>query len=228
MINNWPNASANFWVNRQGVWYCVGTGIAWHAGVVAAGMPNNFNSFGVETDQTVNETPSPVMLDSVTRGFAALLKEMGRNSASYWFHKTIAPMRKQDPWLGPSSANSANWNNELMQRRIAVQTIMDGGSSSKPNPTPPQDEDDEVNNEDIETISYQAAQKILDALAGVKGGGKTDGLTDKGLAARNAIARNYLGQPFGTIKKDGKVRDIENLMADTAMAVGVPVFDPKA
>lgn len=134
MIDNWNNASANFWVNRQGVWYCVGTGVSWHAGVVESGMPNNFNAFGVETDQTVNEIPSVTMVNSVRRGFAALLKQMGRNANSLYFHKTVAPLRKQDPWLGPSSANSGNWLNELAGERNNVQQLMTG---AVPVPIPP-------------------------------------------------------------------------------------------
>lgn len=153
MISNWPNASANFWVNRQGVWYCVGTGVAYHAGAVVAGMPNNFNSFGVETDQTINETPSPAMLEAVRIGFAVLLKHMGRNSSSYYFHKTIAPNRKQDPWLGQSSANSTNWPVEIVVKRGELQREMDGSNTGggnipnkpdpQPEPNPPVPEFDE-------------------------------------------------------------------------------------
>lgn len=134
MISNWRSASANFWVNRQGVWYVVGVGVAWHTGSVLSGMPNNFAAFGVETDQTVNEVPSPAMLESTRRGFAALLKKMGRNAQSLHFHKTIAtPVgRKQDPWFDSGSNTVANWPKELSRERANVQRYMDGGAVKPP------------------------------------------------------------------------------------------------
>lgn len=128
MINNWPNASANFWVDRRGAWFAVGAGVAWHAGKVMDGVPGNFDSFGVETDQTIGETPSPAMLDSVRVGFAALFRHMGRNADSLWFHKIIArpPGRKVDPWMGPGSANPLNWPAELAAERQIVQGLING------------------------------------------------------------------------------------------------------
>lgn len=142
MISNWDNASANFWVNRYGHWYCVGTGVSWQAGVVLSGMPNNFTSFGVETDQTINETPTQALLDGVRTGMAALLKHMGRSSQSLWFHKSVAPMRKQDPWLGATSADRGNWPTELTIERGRVQNIINGTVvpplvPPKPKPKPP-------------------------------------------------------------------------------------------
>src|ERR1700712_1732463 len=55
MISNWSSSSANVWIDRQGRWHLVGTGISWHAGSVLPGMPGNMDSFGIETDHTVNE-----------------------------------------------------------------------------------------------------------------------------------------------------------------------------
>lgn len=126
MIDNWNNASANFWVNRYGVWYCVGTGVSYQAGVVDTDMPNNFNSFGVETDQTINELPAIQLLESVRIGFAALMEAQGRSANSVHFHKSVAPKRKQDPWLGPASSNSANWADELKAERSNIQDIING------------------------------------------------------------------------------------------------------
>lgn len=158
MIDNWNNASANFWVNRQGVWYCVGAGVAWHAGSVLSGMPNNYSSFGVETDQTVNEVPSQAMLTATRKGFAALLKRMGRNAQSLHFHKTVAsPVgRKQDPWFDNGSNNQGNWQNELNRERNNVQAIMDGGTGGG-------DWLDMVSKEELITIVNDTVANVLRA-----------------------------------------------------------------
>lgn len=128
MLNNWDEASANFRVDRYGVWECVGAGVSWHAGKIVNGTPGNFESFGVETDQTINETPSQAMLASVRVGSAALLKHMGRDSSSLWFHKIIArpPGRKVDPWFSTASNNAANWPSELASERAIVQGLIQG------------------------------------------------------------------------------------------------------
>jgi hypothetical protein len=141
MVSNWNNASANFWVDLNGVWYLVGVGASWHAGSVRAGMPNNFNSFGVETDHTINETYSDHMLECIRRGFAALLGHMGVDAMSLHFHKTIAsPVgRKSDPWFDSRSNDINYWNEELYRERNAVQDYMDGITSS---PTPIEEDDD--------------------------------------------------------------------------------------
>lgn len=142
MVNNWANASANFRVTRHGVWQCVGAGVAYHAGSTQVGHPANWNSFGVETDQTVNETPSPVMLDSTRAGFAALFKHMGRGADSLYFHKTSAyPLgRKVDPWFDAGSNDKANWPAELARERALVQQLINGPSVASVvdnRPTPP-------------------------------------------------------------------------------------------
>jgi Putative peptidoglycan binding domain/N-acetylmuramoyl-L-alanine amidase len=127
MIANWNNASANFWVDRDGTWYCVGAGVAWHTGPIVMGTPGNFECFGVETNQTVGETPAPAMLEATRAGFAALFRHMGRNADSLWFHKSIArpPGRKVDPWFGPASNDRANWPGELAVERRNVQQLID-------------------------------------------------------------------------------------------------------
>lgn len=159
MIDNWANASANFWVNRPGVWYCVGTGVAWHAGAVLPGMPSNFTSFGVETDQTVNETPSPAMLASTRTGIGALLAHMGRDSSSAHFHKTIASPRgrKQDPWFDAGSNNQGNWPGELTRERNAIQAITDGGA------VPPTDWFDMATKDDLAAVVREQLIEVLRA-----------------------------------------------------------------
>jgi hypothetical protein len=101
-------------------------------------MPRNQTAFGVETDQTINESPSPALLDATRRGFAALLSHMGRSASSLHFHKTIAapPGRKQDPWLGPTSANMGNWPGELNVERNRIHAIMGSSGGKPPQPTP--------------------------------------------------------------------------------------------
>lgn len=94
-------ASAQIWVNRKGVWHFIGAGVAWHTGAVLSGMPNNYNSVGIETDQTVNEDWPFSLLDSLRRGTAAIAKVEGYNPDNWLhFHKTICspPGRKSDPW----------------------------------------------------------------------------------------------------------------------------------
>lgn len=92
--------SAQFWVDTQGVWHCIGRGLAWHAGKVLPGMPGNYQAVGVETDHTVGEDWPDALLTSLRRGTAALLKEWGHTAQlGLWFHKQICdpPGRKSDP-----------------------------------------------------------------------------------------------------------------------------------
>lgn len=92
--------SAQIWVDTNGKWWFIGHGQAWHAGVVASGMPDNSNSVGIETDHTTGEDWPPALLDSLRKGTAAILAATGKKAADHlWFHKQIAspPGRKQDP-----------------------------------------------------------------------------------------------------------------------------------
>ena len=119
-------------------------------------MPGSFTSFGVETDQTINETPAPALLDATRRGMAALLKVTG---GSLYFHKSVAPARKQDPWLGQSSANRGNWAGELARERATVKAIMAGGGSSA-GPTPPED-DLPFTEKQLSEMMYDAARAAV-------------------------------------------------------------------
>ena len=92
-------AWAQLWVDRTGGWHVLGSGVAFHAGRVLAGMPSNGNSLGVETDHTTGETWPACQLDSLRRGSAAIIARLGRTEAALHFHKSICdpPGRKSDP-----------------------------------------------------------------------------------------------------------------------------------
>jgi len=89
--------SAQIWVDTNGKWWFIGSGMAYHAGAVEPGMPDNKNSVGIETDHTTGESWPQVQVDSLRKGTAALLNAQGRGSDFLFFHKQIAPKRKQDP-----------------------------------------------------------------------------------------------------------------------------------
>jgi hypothetical protein len=114
MISNYPESSANIWVDRYGTWHLVGTGVSWHAGRVKPGMPDNFSSIGIETDHTTAELWPPAQIDSLRKGTAAIFKKQGVGSDWLHFHKTICtPVgRKSDPDgldLGPERQRVANF-----------------------------------------------------------------------------------------------------------------------
>lgn len=128
MIDNWNNASANAWVDYNGKWWFVGAGVAYHAGAVLPGMPNNQTAFGIETDYTVDETISWNLYDSLRRGTAAIFRANGQPASDLHFHKTICspPGRKSDPWAL-----------DLGTERAALAKLIAGGNS--PLPLPDQD-----------------------------------------------------------------------------------------
>jgi hypothetical protein len=68
MISNYSTSSANIWVDNYGTWHLVGTGVSWHAGRVLPGMPDNFSSIGIETDQTIGEAWAPAQLNVYMNG----------------------------------------------------------------------------------------------------------------------------------------------------------------
>lgn len=122
--------SAQFWVDTQGTWWLIGQGKAWHAGTVGPpykGVADSANSVGIETDHTVGEPWPPVMLDSLRRGTAALLKAWGHGPDRLYFHKQIGyPYgRKVDPA-----------GLDLEPERQRVGELMRGGAPA-PKPTAP-------------------------------------------------------------------------------------------
>ena len=92
-------AWAQLWVDRTGAWHVLGSGVAFHAGRVRAGMPDNNTSLGVETDHTTGEAWPAAQIDGLRRGSAAILTRLGRDAGSLHFHKSICdpPGRKSDP-----------------------------------------------------------------------------------------------------------------------------------
>jgi len=154
MISNWSSSSAQVWIDRQGRWHLVGTGVAWHAGKVKSGMPDNFSSIGIETDHTVNESWPAAQLDALRRGTAAIFAK--QNCAADWlhFHKTICdpPGRKVDPD-----------GLDLGTERATVAKMIGGGSPSTPTPpttpTPPKDDNDMADITDAQM--NQIADKVL-------------------------------------------------------------------
>lgn len=101
MISNWNTASANLWINRQGIVYMVGAGVAWHAGAVNNQKWANKNSIGIELDLTVGELQTPDQLEAVRLVTAVILRKSNRSAEDGMsFHKTIcSPVgRKVDPY----------------------------------------------------------------------------------------------------------------------------------
>lgn len=90
---------AQLWVDRRGVWHVLAAGTAAHAGRVRSGMPGNSNSLGVETDHTTGEDWPPLMLASLRRGTAAILRRLGEDCHGLHFHSSVCdPVgRKTDP-----------------------------------------------------------------------------------------------------------------------------------
>lgn len=117
MIANMASHGAQIWVcagcngrHVSGTWHLVASGRMAHAGAVLPGMPDNYDSIGIETDQTSGETWEPGLLPSLRKGTAALLRHMRKSQTSLHFHKTICspPGRKVDPYgldLGDERAN---------------------------------------------------------------------------------------------------------------------------
>jgi len=126
---NAKNPSAQIIIGYDGTWHFVGSGIAYHAGATD-GIVTNFNSAGTETDQTTGESPSPALIDSVQRGYAAIFKHEGWPATRMRFHKMIArPVgRKPDPDFGTpgSSYDPAVWEREYRQQCNIIQALIDG------------------------------------------------------------------------------------------------------
>lgn len=106
-----PGPLANLGLGRDGTWYVIAAGLAYHAGNGTwAGQTNNGNSqyLGVEAEHpgvAGNPWP-PAQIDSYRRGTAALLKAFGLPSSRMVFHKEYArPVgRKIDPYgLDPNA-----------------------------------------------------------------------------------------------------------------------------
>ena len=127
MIDNYASASAQIWIDRQGVVYLVGSGVAWHAGKVLSGSEqyDNYHAIGIETDHTVNEDWPAPLLNSLRVTTAVILDKAGRARTEFSFHKKIcSPVgRKVDPD-----------GLDLAAERSAVYSI--GRTPTPPQPSP--------------------------------------------------------------------------------------------
>jgi hypothetical protein len=97
-----PGPLANLGLARDGTWYVIAAGLAYHAGT--GSMPwcgtNNGNEhlIGIEAESNGGGKDwTSAQLDAYPRGVAALLKNYGLTSARAIGHKEWAPGRKPDP-----------------------------------------------------------------------------------------------------------------------------------
>lgn len=100
MIRNYAKAGAQIWVDRRGRWHFIASGRAAHAGTVLPGMPDNYDSVGIETDHTTGEAWPPALLASLRKGTAAILAHWRVSAArGLHFHKSVCSPRgrKVDP-----------------------------------------------------------------------------------------------------------------------------------
>lgn len=100
-----PGPLCNLGLGRDGTWYVVAAGLAYHAGNGTwAGMTNNGNSqyLGVEAEHpgTAGNPWPAAQIDSYRRGTAALLRAFGLGADRMTFHREYArPIgRKIDPY----------------------------------------------------------------------------------------------------------------------------------
>jgi hypothetical protein len=194
MISNWSSSSAQVWVDMAGAWHLVGTGVAWHAGKVLAGMPGNFDSIGIETDHTTGENWPPAQLDSLRRGTAAIFRHQAVSSDWLHFHKSVCdpPGRKVDP-------DGLTLSSERATVAKMIGSAGSGGGSTTPPPTQG-DWFDMATKDDLKAavrevlreaglVSYQAtdqgsgatSQRSVSVVQGIG-----DGTTYAGRAARAA------------------------------------------
>lgn len=186
MISNWSTASAQVWIDNSGTWHLIGTGVAWHAGSVLPGMPGNFDSIGIETDQTTGEAWPKAQLDSLRRGTAAIFTRQNNPAGWLHFHKTICdpPGRKVDPT-----------GLDLATERSNVSKLMSGGSTPPPSttPTPPPAKDwfDMATEADLRRIVSEEIRKnnaaIWDTVMPNNAGGKPE-VNQPGRKARDTLA----------------------------------------
>lgn len=154
MVSNWDNASAQIWINRYGVVYLVGAGIAWHAGPVLEGMPNNAKSVGIETDHTTGEDWPAELLAALRLVTAVILRRSQiAADAGLYFHRQIArPFgRKSDP------------DGLVLQDEIrAVAQIMAGPPSGQTPTAPPTPEEPEMTPEQFKAITDRLDTALTD------------------------------------------------------------------
>ncbi|MCP3800311.1 N-acetylmuramoyl-L-alanine amidase [Allokutzneria sp. A3M-2-11 16] len=116
-----PGPVCNLGLARDGTWYAVAAGRAWHAGNgvwPGIGRDNgNDHLIGVEAESTGRGDWTPAQLESYPRGVAALLRHLGRGPGWAIAHKEWAPHRKPDP---------AGWPGDMDSFRDRVADYLEG------------------------------------------------------------------------------------------------------
>lgn len=98
-----PGPLCNLGLGRNGTWYVVAAGLAYHAGsgsYPGVGTNGNGTLIGIEAEHPGTAgTPWPAeQIDSYRRGTAALLRAFGLGADRAIGHKEWAPSRKIDPY----------------------------------------------------------------------------------------------------------------------------------
>lgn len=97
-----PGPLCNLGLGRDGTWYFVAAGLAYHAGAGSypgIGSNGNASLIGIEAEHpgTAGNPWPPAQIDSYRRGSAALAKAFGLSADRVIGHKEWAPRRKIDP-----------------------------------------------------------------------------------------------------------------------------------
>jgi hypothetical protein len=95
-----PGMLAQLGLGRNGTWYVIGAGVAWHAGVVDTADHDNWHAIGIEAEYHPDQGPWPdVQQRSYERGCAALANHYGVPLWQIQGHYEVArPVgRKPDP-----------------------------------------------------------------------------------------------------------------------------------
>jgi len=130
-----PGPLANLGLGRNGTWYVIAAGLAYHAGAGShpAVGTNNGNNWliGVEAEHPgTSGTPWPaVQLESYRQGTAALLRAYGLGADRCIGHKEWAPSRKPDP-IGLNMAAERGFVHDK------IVNFRPGGSAPAPAPAP--------------------------------------------------------------------------------------------
>ncbi|SDN33835.1 peptidoglycan recognition protein family protein [Allokutzneria albata] len=128
VVNGRPGLAGplcNLGLGRDGTWFIVAAGLAYHAGagyVSWCGRDNGNNHLiGVEAESTGRGDWTSAQHESYPRGVAALLSHVGLGPERALAHKEWAPGRKIDP---------AGWPGDMGGFRGSVGEWMEGGMPS--------------------------------------------------------------------------------------------------
>ncbi|MCP3801864.1 N-acetylmuramoyl-L-alanine amidase [Allokutzneria sp. A3M-2-11 16] len=124
VVNGRPDLAgplANLGLGRDGTWFIVAAGQAWHAGkgyVPWCGRDNgSAHLIGVEAESTGKGDWTREQLDTYPRGTAALLRHLGLPAERALAHKEWAPRRKPDPH---------GWPGDMTGFRTTVRSLLEG------------------------------------------------------------------------------------------------------